>query len=369
MNILIEGMSRQLGGMEAFIMSVYRGLDRENYRMDFIAYDDEIVFEDELKAGGSKVYHVTPRSKNVLQSRKELDTIFKQTQYDVFWTNKTTISNIEALKSAKKNQVPLRIVHSHSSENRGTKFTLFMHKKNRRQVANYANQLLACSKEAGVWMFGEKAKEAQIIINGVDIRKYTYTKEREEKMRKELGLGTEPVVGHVGRLSKEKNHSFLFRVFKEIQKREPSAVLLLCGGGDETQKQQLEEEAKTLGISDSVRFLGVRRDVPDVLQVMNVFVFPSLFEGYPISLIEAQAAGLPTFGSKEAVPGEMGLTKEMHFLSLEEGEKKWAEAVLKELHSGKYSETEVLLQSEVSLEKMLDTIQKILEKRGMKHGN
>lgn len=180
MNILIEGMSRQLGGMEAFIMSVYRGLERENYRMDFIAYDDEIVFEDELKAGGSKVYHVTPRSKSVLQSRKELDTIFKQTQYDVFWTNKTTISNIEALKSAKKNQVPLRIVHSHSSENRGTKFTLFMHKKNRRQVANYANQLLACSKEAGVWMFGEKAKEAQIIINGVDIRKYTYTKEREE---------------------------------------------------------------------------------------------------------------------------------------------------------------------------------------------
>lgn len=102
MNILIEGMSRQLGGMEAFIMSVYRGLDRESYRMDFIAYDDEIVFEDELKAGGSKVYHVTPRSKSVLQSRKELDTIFKQTQYDVFWTNKTTISNIEALKSAKK---------------------------------------------------------------------------------------------------------------------------------------------------------------------------------------------------------------------------------------------------------------------------
>ena len=369
MNILIEGMSRQLGGMEAFIMSVYRGLDRENYRMDFIAYDDEIVFEDELKAGGSKVYHVTPRSKNVLQSRKELDTIFKQTQYDVFWTNKTTISNIEALKSAKKNQVPLRIVHSHSSENRGTKFTLFMHKKNRRQVANYANQLLACSKEAGVWMFGEKAKEAQIIINGVDIRKYTYTKEREEKMRKELGLGTEPVVGHVGRLSKEKNHSFLFRIFQEIQKKEPSAVLLLCGGGDEAQKKQLEEEAEALGISDSVRFLGVRRDVPDVLQVMNVFVFPSLFEGYPISLIEAQAAGLPTFGSKEAVPKEMGLTKEMHFLSLEEGEKQWAEAVLKELYSEKCSETEVLLQSEVSLEKMLDTIQKILEKRGMKHGN
>lgn len=96
-------------------------------------------------------------------------------------------------------------------------------------------------------MFGEKAKEAQIIINGVDIRKYTYTKEREEKMRKELGLGDEPVVGHVGRLSKEKNHSFLFRIFKEIQKKESSVVLLLCGGGDEAQKKQLEEEAEALG--------------------------------------------------------------------------------------------------------------------------
>ena len=165
-------------------------------------------------------------------------------------------------------------------------------------------------------MFGEKAKEAQIIINGVDIRKYTYTKEREEKMRKELGLGDEPVVGHVGRLSKEKNHSFLFRIFQEIQKKESSVVLLLCGGGDEAQKKQLEEEAEALGIRDSVRFLGVRRDVPDVLQVMNVFVFPSLFEGYPISLIEAQAAGLPTFGSKEAVPKEMGLTKELSLIHI-----------------------------------------------------
>ena len=166
-------------------------------------------------------------------------------------------------------------------------------------MANYANQLLACSKEAGVWMFGEKAKEVQVIINGVDIRKYTYTKEREEKMRKELGLGDEPVVGHVGRLSKEKNHSFLFRIFREIQKKESSVVLLLCGGGDEAQKKQLEEEAEALGIRDSVRFLGVRRDVPDVLQVMNVFVFPSLFEGYPISLIEAQAAGFRLLEAKK----------------------------------------------------------------------
>lgn len=363
MKILIEGMSRQLGGMEAFIMSVYRGLSHEKYQIDFIAYDDEIVFEEELKAGGSKVYHVTPRSKNIFQSRKELDEIFKKTHYDVFWTNKTTISNIEALKAAKKNQVPLRIVHSHSSENRGTKFTLFMHKKNRSKVTRYASQLFACSKEAAVWMFGEKAKEAQIIINGVDIQKYTYTKERENRMRKELGLGKEPVIGHVGRLSKEKNHSFLFRVFKEIQKEEPDAVLLLCGGGDEIQRKQLEEEAKTLEIQDSVKFLGTRRDVPDVLQVMNVFVFPSLFEGYPISLIEAQAAGIPTFGSKEAVPIEMGLTSKMHFLSLKEGEKKWADAVLKELYSEKYSETEALLKSDVSLDKMLKTIENRLEKR------
>lgn len=185
----------------------------------FIAYDDEIVFEDELKAGGSKVYHVTPRSKSVLQSRKELDTIFKQTQYDVFWTNKTTISNIEALKSAKKNQVPLRIVHSHSSENRGTKFTLFMHKKNRRQVANYANQLLACSKEAGVWMFGEKAKEAQIIINGVDIRKYTYTKEREEKMRKELGLETNRCRSCRTPFQREKSQLFISHLSGNSKKR------------------------------------------------------------------------------------------------------------------------------------------------------
>ena len=362
MNIMIEGMSRELGGMEVFIMSVFRNLDMEQYKIDFIAYDERIVCEEEIVQSGSHVYHVTPRSKNISASKSELDRVFKEKKYDVFWSHKTTISNIEALKAAKNNCVPIRIVHSHSSKNRGTGFTYMMHRLNRRVLSKYVTEFLACSYDSAKWMFGHYAEKAEIVINGVDMDKFAYSREREMFMRKKLDLENVPVVGHIGRMSREKNHKFLLLIFKELLKKQKDAVLLLCGGGE--METEITESIRILGIEKNVRVLGVRNDVDDVMQVMNVFVFPSLMEGYPISLIEAQAAGLPSVVSKDVIPASIACDENMEFVSLNEKPEKWAEAVFKKLKLPRHTAPKSFVESNMNLKKMIENIEKILNRGG-----
>lgn len=358
MNIIIEGMSKMLGGMEVFIMTMCRNLDSSKYHVDFITYDETIACQDELLKMGCEIKYVTPRSVSPKRTKEELDVIFAEKKYDVFWSNKTTISNINALKAAYKAKVPVRVIHSHQTKNMGTQFTLFMHIWNRLFVNKYATKLVACAEEAAVWMFGKNADKAEIIRNGIDLSLYEYDQKREMDIRKKLGLGNEPIVGHVGRMDKQKNHVFLFRVFQEILKKEPSAKLLLCGDG--ALREQMEEEAKKVGISHRTVFLGIRNDIPEVMQAMNVYVFPSLYEAYPISLIEAQAAGIPCFVSKEANPESMRLSKNIQFISLKETAQVWAEKVLAGMHLKKESDISDMEACEVSTTKMMEKISRIL---------
>ena len=301
--ILVEGMSRNLGGMEKFIMTVYEALDKEKYHMDFLVYDPTIAFEEKLLESGSQIYRITPRSQGVQKSLQELDELFSSEHFDVFWSNRTTISNINALSVAEKHSVPTRIIYSHCSKNMGSWFTYCMHMLNRSKVKKLATHLAACSQGAADWFYGKEFKKAIIINNGLDISKYLYSSNREKEIRKVLDLKDEFVVGHVGRLSPEKNHIFLFRIFSEIIKEKPNSVLLLCGDGN--LKNSLEEEAKKLNIFPYIRFLGRRDDIDEILQCVDAFVFPSLFEGFPISLIESQAAGIPSFCSEEAIPANI----------------------------------------------------------------
>lgn len=359
MKILIEGMSRNLGGMEAFIMTIYRNLDREKYCVDFLVYDKTIAFQEEILENGSRIYYVTPRSVNAAKSKKELQQLFQKGKYDVFWSNKTTISNINALKAAYSAQVSIRVLHSHASANMGTNFTAAMHRLNRRSAVKFATNILACSVAAAEWMFGKYAQKAEVLLNGIDLKKYAYSATREKDMRKKLGFAEEPIIGHIGRFSKEKNHSFIFAVFGEILKKQSDAILLLCGGGD--LQEEFEETARRMKISDRVVFLGARNDVPDILQVMNAFLFPSLFEGYGIALIEAQAAGVPCFASRDVIPESVRVTEKMNFISLEKPPEYWAEEISAVLYEKKTSSIEALLDSDINLSKMMKRVKDILE--------
>ena len=172
-------------------------------------------------------------------------------------------------------------------------------------------------------MFG--GASYQIINNAIDVAAYTYDPTKREEMRRQLDLTDELAIGHVGRFNPQKNHPFLLDIFAALLKKEPDAVLLLAGGGEGMPK--IQAKAQELGIAERVRFLGVRSDVADLMQAMDVFVFPSLYEGLGIALVEAQAAGLPCVVS-DTIPHEAYLTDLVDSEKLSAPEEKWAEKIL-----------------------------------------
>ena len=321
-NILIEGMTENAGGKETYIVNIYRALDKNKYRFSFVSYSDKIAYEDSLIESGAEIVKLPPRSKGLFAFRKSVKQHFAHHEYDVVWSHKTTLSSCEVLEYAKKNKIPLRIVHSHSSSNMGGKLTYILHRINQRRLKRWANIFFACSEEAARWFY--KNDECLIMKNGIDIDKFRFNPVTRARIAKELGLENQLVVGHVGRFGVEKNHSKLVDVFAELVKQHKNAVLLLCGDGEERKK--IEEKVVSLRLQEKVRFLGVVSNVNELLQVMDVFVMPSLFEGLPFAMLEAQASGLNCVVS-DTVSREADVTGQNVFLSLDEEDAVWAEKV------------------------------------------
>lgn len=321
--ILIEGMTSNLGGIETFVKLLYCVL-KEKWQIDFIVTDKSIPFEEEFLNAGSNIYRITPRNESVKLYRSDIDKIFERNKYDVFWFNKTTLSSIYTLKSAKQHGVPKVICHSHQSKNMGNFLTLCMHNFNKMRVGRYIDYKAACSKVAADWFFGKDASDVHIFPNAVDNSKYEPNHKHQEEIKSLLGLEGKFVVGHAGRFAPEKNHKFLIEIFiKVLEKKD--AHLVLCGEGP------LMNEIKNLvhnkGIEDKVSFLGLRKDMPDLFQAMDVFVMPSLFEGLPFVLVEAQASGIPCIVSN-TVSKEAKLTDILEYVNLDANPEIWAEKIV-----------------------------------------
>lgn len=192
-----------------------------------------------------------------------------------------------------------------------------------------ADDLIACGRDAGVVWYGRRAMNrgcVTVLPNAIERERFRYDPATRSRVREELKINDCFVVGHVGTLSTPKNHQFLLSVFAEIRRRQPNAVLLLVGEG--ALRERLRTQAEELGIQNEVVFLGNRGDVPELLQAMDVFVFPSLHEGLPVSVVEAQAAGLPVLIS-DAVTDEVCVTGRIRRLSLADSAEQWAESALK----------------------------------------
>lgn len=312
------------GGLETMIMNYYRHMDRSKVQFDFLVHRDfRADYDDEIEALGGKIHRLprlVPWGKEYLRA---LDAFFDaHPEYRIVHVHQDCLSAV-ALKAAKKHGVPVRIAHSHnSSQDKNFKYLIkLIYKK---QIPRYATQLFACGKDAGDWMFG--GAEYTIVNNAIDATKYTYDAERAAAVRERLGIPQEALVlGHVGRFSEVKNHTFLIDVFDQIYKERRDAYLLLVGDGDLC--ADVEEKVRSLGLGERVVFAGVRKDVPELLQAMDVFVFPSLYEGLPVSLVEAQAAGLPCLIS-DVIPDACVLTELIQKVSLQEKAEVWAEKVL-----------------------------------------
>lgn len=353
--ILIDGMTNNMGGLEKFIYTIYTLLKAE-YQVDFITADKNIPFEQEFKENGSVVYKITPRAESIIKFKRDIKNVLKDGKYDVLWFNKTTLSTIDSIRIAKKYGVKKIICHSHASKNMGGQFTLFMHMFNRSRINAYVNCKLACSTEAAKWFYGTQIRDVKIINNAVDVDKYLPDRKRIKYEKEKLHLDGKLVLGHVGRFSAEKNHVLLIDIFCELCKMIPSH-LVLCGTGplfDEIQKY-----AEKKGIEDKISFLGVRSDIPEILQAIDIVVFPSIHEGLPFVLVEAQAAGIPCIVSEE-VSREAKLTDIMEFVNLNAGIDAWISAILKYKDYKKVSKKEELLKKGFTLENTKEEINKIL---------
>lgn len=312
------------GGLESMIMNYYRHIDREKVQFDFLVHRQErAAFDDKIESLGGRIYRLprlVPWSKNYLSA---LNCFFDEhPEYNVVHVHQDCLSSV-ILKVAAQHNVPVRIAHSHNAnQDKNLKYPIKLWY--RRSIPQYATNLFACGKNAGGWMFS--GAPYQIINNAIDAAAYTYDPEKRIEMRQKLDLRDELIIGHVGRFNPQKNHPFLLDIFTALLKKEPNAVLLLVGGGEDMPK--IQAEAQVLGIAKHVRFLGVRGDVADLMQAMDVFVFPSLYEGLPVTMVEAQTAGLPCLIS-DKVPPECIITEGLvDTLPLSAGAETWSEKLL-----------------------------------------
>ena len=331
--ILVMGMSKDRGGMETFIMNYYRHIDRDQFQFDFISYNEAPYCTEEIRALGGRCFVITGRSADYRKNKKELKDFFAAhgQEYAALWYNCCLISDLTILKLAAKYNIPRRIIHAHNSQAMGSRLTNTLHRLYKGRLVKYATDFWACSSRSGEFFYGKPILESdkfRIITNAIDTSAFAFHPETRDRLREALGVSDAFVLGNVARLDPEKNHGFLLEIFSQLRKQKPAAVLLIIGQG--RLEAELKAKAKLLGLEDSVKFLGERNDVPDLYCAMDAFILPSRFEGLPMTLIEAQTSGLPSFTSAEAVPRKAAVTPLLSFLSLCEGPEKWAEKICAE---------------------------------------
>lgn len=336
---IVAGMN--CGGIEGTIMNLYRNIDKENIAFDFlVTTKNEAVFDKEIESYGGIIYHVAGRREGILKNKKELDTFFKKhREYTIVHMHSSSLSYIEPLKAAKRYGIKTRIITAHSTKCSGSKIHLLLHKLHQQGIKQIATHYFICSYSAGKWLYGTKVPEKnwELLRNGIDCNEYVFDPVKRQQIRKQLGLAdyTKAIV-NVGRFSPVKNHQFIIAIFKEFVKLEPNSKLFLVGGGleEENVKQLVKEE----GLSKDVVLTGMRKDIPDFLQAMDSFLMPSLYEGLPRVIVEAQGSGLPCLIS-DVVTREVALTDLVEFMSLDETAFDWAQKLNKIMYSAKRSDT------------------------------
>ena len=310
--------SMEMGGIQAYVMNLYRAIDKEKVQFDFVKHiEHKGVFEHEITQMGGKIYRCPQYTgKNHFAYCKWWDSFFKEhPEYHVIHGHVRSTAAIY-LRIAKKHGL-VTIAHSHSTSN-GSGISAIVKAMLQLPIRRTADYLFACSDKAGKWLYGEKATKQpnyRMIPNGVDLKRFAFCERKRRQMRQEIGIAEDTfVLGHIGRITVPKNHQFLVDLFAEYYKENPNSKLLLVGDGElfETVQQQCTQ----LGIRDAVIMVGSKTNTEDYYQVMDVFVFPSLWEGLGIVAIEAQANGLTCLVS-ENVPKEAILTENTKALSLQ----------------------------------------------------
>ena len=346
-------------GTETMLMNIYRQIDKEKVQFDFVSYsNEEGHYDEEIKSLGGRVVKLSNT-----QSVKDLyHVIKKHGPYQALHAHTLFhcgVANIAAILTG----IPIRISHAHTTLDKNDKISRKIYVKLMRLVINMAStQKLACSKEAGKYLFGQRSLQEPSynyfpnVINYFDL--LNKSEEDVDQFKSVQGLENKVVIGHIGRFIDAKNHSFLLEIFKTVLKKEPKARLLLVGDGD--LREQVEGKAKREGIYKMIRFVGIRDDIATMLQSMDVFVFPSIYEGLGLVLLEAQASGVPCIVSESVQPEadlNLGLFTKR---SLEESSETWAQTILENVGKKEQSKEQIISSFEKNQYSLDQGISKLL---------
>ena len=342
----------QAGGLESFIMNMMRNIDKEKISFDFLVhYEKECFYDKEIKKLGGKIYRFSLREDGkIIKYIRELNRFFKEHQeYKIIHCHMESIAFIIFLV-ARHNGVKVRVMHSHNISTEPTlkgriKFILS------RFARLLSTDNFACSNEAGKFLFGKK--QYKVIANAIDLDKFKYSKSKRDKIRKELKVNDDIILmGHIGRFCAQKNHTKLIDIFTKYHDNNKNAKLVLVGNGEE--KENIINKCKDNGIINDVIILSNRSDTDALYCGFDMFVFPSLFEGLGIVLIEAQMSGLKCYTTKNTVPMEACISDNLKYIDLNDD---WGKFLIKD---NKYDRRNIVFndnKNNYDIKKLVNTME------------
>lgn len=350
------------GGAETFMMKIYRSIDRNNYQMDFcISVKEKCFYEDEIIDKGGKIFRIPSRSESIIDRNRQLKRIIKDNQYKYVLEVASNPMSFLDLWVAKKSQVEICSFRSSNSNDTGGTVSKMLNRVCRKLFMRYVDQKIAPSDLAAIYTFGKQEYEngkVKILKNGLDPEVYAFSFNARQAIRKEFGIkNDEFIVGHIGRFNTQKNHIFLIDIFKEFVKKHPNSKLLLVGDGSLV--DSIREKINALSLNEKVIFTGVRTDIPNLLSAMDVFVFPSLYEGMPNTVIEAQACGLPCLIS-DTITKEANCFGLVRYCSLKEPSTYWAEEIDQIKDCRMHDTKKLIIESGYNIESIAQTFTEIV---------
>lgn len=325
--ILVIGMTSFPGGMERYLVNWFQNMDKSQYQIDFLNQESEqlIAYTDYINKYGGSIVNVVKRKGHFLRHYWELKKLYRKNKYDIVYYNTLDLANVDFLIMAElfsKNAI--KVVHAHNSNSLSSGIRLCLIKIHTRFIEKLSDVRLACSYVAGDWMF--QGTNYKVIHNAIDLNKFSFCLAKKQEMLSKLGIMNKKIWGTVGRLGEQKNPLFLIEIMRCVHSLDKDIVFLHIGDGP--MKQIMQEKIKEYGLEEVYFLLGKINNVEDYYQIMDKFVFPSIYEGLPLTLIEAQAVGIKCFVS-DKVSLESDLQAGLFTsLSLSAGPREWASIIM-----------------------------------------
>lgn len=360
--VFIAAASLKIGGAEKVARDIASYAAPDMFEFHYLVFGEEIgAYEAQLQKQGYKVFHFAEPSQSHWMFFRVLIRLLRENDYYAVHAHNMFNCGFTMLAAALMG-VPVRISHAHSALDDGRSLVKSAYEAVMRfLILTCSTDLVACGVKAGERLFGKRAfrKRGQLILNGIDAAAFAYSEECREAVRMQHGLQSRFVLGHAGHLAQVKNQSFLLDLMPLILEKRPDTMLLLLGEGED--RPMLERKIQELHLEGHVILTGNVSNVSDYLSAMDVFVFPSLFEGLPLSILEVQANGLPCVIS-DRVPEDVFLTELLRPLSLEAPKRQWVDAILNARRAEALKYNRQLRDSEYTVEKAMEKIYRLYQK-------